>query len=186
MPLPEKVLNQLSHEAPETPGWSFNLIGFSGGVFFLTVLIYCGLIFGYGPYLDSQISETTDQMNALAKSIPTDAKASFTTFYSQTANLKTALASHVIPSQFFAWLEKHTEAHVSYVRANLATGSGELSLSATAPTDADMNQQLTIFEHAPEVKRMNVMGISYSDTTNQWQFTVSLSLNTAAVLRRAP
>ncbi|MGC9598806.1 MAG: hypothetical protein ABSE18_00245 [Minisyncoccia bacterium] len=182
MALPEQVIERLSKESPQTPGWSVGLLAFSGGILLIALLIYFGLAFGYEPYLDSRIAQLDAQMDTLAKSISAGDMAQFTAFYSEITNLKAALGTHVVFSRFLLWLEKNTEANVYYSRFTFSSGN-QIVLSAIAPTEADVNQQVAIFEAAPEVKSVNLSAVSLSPTGGQWQFTVTLIVDPPSVLR---
>ncbi len=182
MPLPQQVIERLSQEPPQTPGWSWGVISFSGGILLFALLVYFGLTFGYEPYLDAQVASLNTQMDVLAKSIPASDQAQVATFYSEVTNVQTALQNHVLFSRFLSWLEKSTEANVYY--SNLAFVAGnQITLTGAAKTEADVNQQAAIFEAAPEVQKVSVSSIVLSPTTGLWNFTVSLTMNTAAVLR---
>lgn len=148
MALPQQVIERLSREPPETPGWSLTLLVFSGGILFIALVVYFGLLLGYEPYLDSQISQLNAEISTLGKSISVDDQARFATFYSQITNLKAVLANHVAFSRFLSWLEKNTEANVSYSHLSFSTGN-QITLSATAAGQADVTQQIAIFEAAP-------------------------------------
>ena len=83
MPLPEKVIEQLGHEAPKTQGWAFGALSFSGGILFLTVAVYFGLTFGYEPYLQSQLTNVQNQVNTLGNSVSASDQSQLIDFYSQ-------------------------------------------------------------------------------------------------------
>src|SRR5258708_1244223 len=185
MALPQQVIDRLSKEPPGTPGWSFGVFTFAGGIFFLVLIIYLGLAFGYGPYVDSQTAQLDTQIGALGKAISPDDQAKLVTFYSEISNLKTVLHSHVVFSKFLTWLQTNTEANVSYSGLQFAS-TNQISLSANAKTLADANQQIAIFESDPAIKTMNVSGVTLSETTHLWQFGVTLTMDTAAVLRAFP
>ncbi len=182
MPLPQQVIERLSHEPVKTPGWSFGILLFSGGVLLITVLVYFGLILGYEPYLDSQISSSNTQSASLASSISTSDQAKLITFYSQVANVKAELANHVMFSHFLAWLAANTEANITFSSMSFASGN-QISLAGAARSEADVNQQAAIFESSPAVKNMALSGASFSATTGFWQFSVVLTMkNVSATL----
>jgi hypothetical protein len=185
MALPQQVIDRLSREPSKTPGWSFGVFTFSGGIFFLAILVYCGLIFGYEPYIDSQIAQLGTQIGTLAKAISPDDQARLVTFYSEISNLKTALTSHVALSRFLTWLQNNTEANVYYSRFQFSSGN-QVVLTGIAKTEADVNQQVAIFEADPAVKSMNISTVSFSDSNRLWQFAVTLTMDPAAVILASP
>lgn len=185
MTLPQQVVDRLSKEPTQTPGWSFGLLLFSGAIFFLSLVVYFGLAWGYGPYLDSQLAQLKAKSETLAKSIPAEDQAKFIAFYSRVANVKAALTNHVVFSRLLSWLEKNTQANVYYSRIAFS-GGNQIALTGLARTVADANQQAAIFETAPEVKTMSFTGISFSDANRLWQFPVMLTMDPVSTLRGSP
>lgn len=183
MALPQQVIEQLSREQPETPGWLSGMLLFSGGIFLIVLVIYFGLTLGYEPYVSGETAQLNVQLSALAKTISPDDQAKFITYYSEIANLKTVLANHVTMSRFFGWLEANTEANVYYANLSFSTGN-KVVLAAVAQNEADVNQQLSIFENAPEVQNVSFSGTTYASQSKAWQFTVTLTMNPAAVFRQ--
>ncbi len=179
MALPQQVLDRLSREPPKTPGWSSGLLLFCGAILFITLAIYVGLVFGYEPYLNGKVDGLNAQINTVAKSISADDEARLITFYSEITNLKNVLANHVALSRFFSWLEKNTEANIYFSRLSFSSqGSGnQVTLSGSAPSEADINQQTAIFESSPQVRSVNISSVSKSQDTGQWIFNATLVLN---------
>ena len=185
MALPEQVVEQLGREPNETQGWAFGAILFSGGILFLVVIIYLGLVYGYQPYLEKQISTTQGQLSTLNNSIaPTD-QTNLINFYSQISNLKTLLKKHVLSSQLFTWLEKNTEANVYYQSLALSTGY-KVNIIGHAISESDINQQISIFESSPEVKSVSVSNVGLAQGTSGWNFTVLLTMNPSLFLPTTP
>jgi hypothetical protein len=177
MPLPEKVIEQLGRETTETQGWAVGVLFFSGGILFLSLVIYLGLAFGYQPYLQSQLSSTKDQVSALQNSISTSDQTQLIDFYSQIANLQALLQNHALTSQLLTWLEKNTEVNVYYTSMNLTTG-GHVLLQGIGASEADINQQLAIFENSPEVSSVAISTVDAPQLgSTGWGFNVLLVMN---------
>jgi hypothetical protein len=176
MPLPQQVIEQLGRETPDSQGWAWDALLFSAGMFFLVVLVYVGLKFGSEPYWVGQISSTTDAVNRASASVPATDQAQIMSFYSQTANLKTVLANHQFTSKFFSWLENNTEANVYYQTFQLSAG-GRVALKGAAKTEADINQQIAIFENAPGVTSVSLSGISVAQSGGGFIFNVALTMS---------
>ncbi len=176
MALPEQVLERLSREPPQTPGWSAGLLLFSGGLLFVAVAVYIGLLFGYEPYVSSQIDALNVQMNTLAKLVSPSDEAQLVALYSESANLEQVLANHVTLSSFFAWLEKNTEANVYYTSFGFSSGD-QIALEGSAASEADVNQQMAIFEVAPEVKSVALSSVSLNSQNGTWRFAATLVMN---------
>jgi hypothetical protein len=182
MALPQQVIDRMSRESPGTPGWSFGLLFFTGGVLAILLIIYFGLTLGYEPYVNNQVSNLQVQINALASAIsPTD-QTNLVTFYSEVTNIQSTLANHVYFSQFLSWLESNTEANVHYSNLNFTSGQN-VTLSALAASEADVNQQLAIFETSPSVKSVNIASVSLAPATNLWQFNVTLTMDPTLFLQ---
>jgi hypothetical protein len=181
MPLPEKVIEQLGREPTGTQGWAVGALLFSGGLFFLALLIYAGLAFGYEPYLQSQLQSEQNQMNALSQSIPGSDQAQLIDYYSQIANLQSLLQDHVDEVAFFSWLEKDTEANI-YYQSFALTGGDRVSLAGMGLTEADVNQQIAIFENAPEVSAVTVSNVTAPETPGSgWGFSITLTIEPSAL-----
>jgi len=176
MPLPQQVIEQLGRETPDSQGWAWDALLFAGGMLFLVVLIYVGLKFGSEPYWTNQISTTKSAVSRAAASVPATDQAQIVNFYSQTANLKTALTSHQFTSQFFAWLESNTEANVYYQTFQLSSG-GRVSLKGEAKTEADINQQIAIFESSPDVSGVSLSAVTAGQAGGGFTFNIALVMN---------
>jgi hypothetical protein len=182
MALPEKVIEQIGREPSETQGWGLGALLLSGGIFFLTLVIYVGLVFGYEPYLQSQLTSEKNQVNQLQNSISPSDQTQLIDFYSQIANLQSLLQNHALSSQLFTWLEKNTEANISYQSFSLTQG-GHVSLTATAATEADANQQIAIFEASPQVSAVSISGINApSISGGGWSFGATLTMDPSLFL----
>jgi hypothetical protein len=179
MPLPEKVIEQLGRETPKTQGWALDALFFSGGILFLTVAVYFGLTVGYEPYLQSQLASAKNQVNTLGNSVSASDQSQLINFYSQIANLQTLLQRHTFSSQFFSWLEQNTEANV-YYRSLALTEGDQIALSGAASTEADVNQQIAIFENSPEVSSVTVSNVTAPQLLGGgWTFNATLIMNSS-------
>jgi hypothetical protein len=177
MPLPEKVIEQLGQESPNTPGWALGVLFFSGGILFLIVAVYLGLTLGYEPYLQSQLTSVQNQVNTLGNSVSASDQSQLINFYSQIANLQTLLRQHTLSSQLFSWLEQNTEANV-YYRSLALTEGNQVALSGVAQGEADVNQQVSIFENSPEVSSVTVSNVTAPSLLGSgWTFSITLIMN---------
>jgi hypothetical protein len=176
MPLPQQVINQLSHEPPENPGWSGSVIFFSAGLLVVVLVIYCGMAFVYEPHLNAQISTVDGKVTALSQSISPQDQTNLLTFYSQISNLQTLLANHIIFPQFLSWLEQNTEANVTYTNFSFSSGN-EITLTATAASEADVNEQIAIFQASPDIQSMVISNLTAATTGGGFQFGVTLLMN---------
>jgi hypothetical protein len=134
-------------------------IVFSGGVLLFVALLYAGIAFGYVPYVNAQISSANSQLSTVNASISSAQEQQIIDFYSQITNLHTILAHHTSMTQFLSWLEKNTEANVYYESLGVS-GGNQVTLRGIAKSEADINQQVAIFESSSEVANTVVSSIS--------------------------
>lgn len=183
MALPQQVIDRLSQDSPKTPGWSYGLLLFSGGILFIVVLIYLGLAYGYAPYLQGQLDTLNAQVDAVGKTISPADQANLISYYSEITNIQAALQNHVIFTRFLAWLEAHTEVNVYFSQFTFSSSGNQITLGAIAKTEGDVNQQVAIFEGAPEILSTSLTGATLSPTNNLWQFSLTLKIDPNALLR---
>jgi len=182
MPLPQQVIDRLTHDTPKTPGWSGGVIVFSVVLLVIMLGIYFGITLGYEPYVNNQISAANTQINSVALSVSTADQSNILSFYSEIANVRSAITNHVLFSDFLKWLEGHTEANVYFSRLTFSSGN-QISLSGNAASEADVNQQLAIFESAPEVTKVTISSVALAQGNNTWQFSAVLTMNQSLVFR---
>ncbi|MDR3582171.1 MAG: hypothetical protein P4L67_02760 [Candidatus Pacebacteria bacterium] len=180
MPLPQQVIEQLGREPESSQGWAAGAMLFSVGVIALVAVIYLGMKFGYEPYLNNQISQAQDQVAKADQAVSVGDEQQIVGFYSQIANLKTALANHVYSSQFLSWLQNNTEANVYYQTLDLSSGN-RVSIKGVGKTEADVNQQIAIFESASVVKSVVVSNIAIAQSPAVgFGFSATLTMATSA------
>lgn len=185
MALPQQVIEQLGKEPSGAPGYAFGALYFSGSILLLAVVTYLGITFGYDPHLQSEITNTQNQVTTLNQSISATEQTNLIDFYSQISNLQTLLKNHVLSSQFFDWLEKNTEVNVYYQSLSLASGY-KVTATGYAANESDVNQQISIFENSPEVKSVSVSNVSVAPTIGGWNFTLLITLNPSLFLPSNP
>ncbi|HUX36107.1 MAG TPA: hypothetical protein VMV71_03685 [Candidatus Paceibacterota bacterium] len=182
MALPEQFADRLNREQIEAPGWSGQLLMFSGTVFFISLAVYFGLILGYKPYLDGQVASLDSQIKSFDTQIPQDEQGKLISFYSQVINLQNILNSHVVSSKLFAWLEKNTSNNVYYNKLSMTDFSGtanyvQLNIGGFSKTPDDFSKQMVAFQNDPLVQRMTINNFSAPSGSNQWHFEVTLFLS---------
>jgi Tfp pilus assembly protein PilN len=185
MPLPQQVIEQLGREPETSQGWATGTILFSGGIFLFVVILYCGIKFGYEPYVNSQVTQATNQIATASQSVSVSDEQQIVDFYSQSANLSTALANHVYVSTFLGWLEKNTEANVYYQSLDLSSGN-RVSLRGIATTEADINQQIAIFEASSNVTSVVISNISAGQAGTGLEFDAMLTMAPSAFSSTLP
>lgn len=175
MALPQKVIEQLGRAPVKTPGWSGQLLMFSSTIFFISLVVYLGLIFGYRPYLNSQVKRLNDKIQSLSQQIPLDDQKKIINFYAQLVNLKAVLNGHIFTTPIFGWLEKNTQLNVYYTRLGLNAQNRQVTVVGLAKTVNDLVEQIKIFDDDPGVVKLN-FGNSSIGTGGFWQFSLILTL----------
>lgn len=174
MPLPEEVINKLSNERLAAPGWSTGLLWFAWGALALSLVLYAGITFAYEPYLNSQISTTTSELAKVSQSIDSKQEATLLSRYSQLAHVQSMLAGRTAFSPVLTWLSKNTQANTYYT--SLSFSENRLLLDALARTEADLAQQIAIFEADPDVQSVNVSNLSLANISGYVQTNITLLL----------
>ncbi|HVO28540.1 MAG TPA: hypothetical protein VMT81_00975 [Candidatus Paceibacterota bacterium] len=176
MPLPQQVINQLGHEPPATPGWSLGILSFAGGIFLAVLAIYFGIAFAYEPYLNGKLAGLESQVSQASQSFSSGDQAQLVSFYSQVVNLQSLLKGRSMLTSFFQWLENNTQANTYYSQITVTPG-GQVSLSVASKSDADLNQQIAIFEASPQVDGLSISSVGLNAATGLWQFTATLDMD---------
>ncbi len=180
MALPEQIVERLSREPVQTPGWSRRLLMFSGTIFFISLALYIGIVFGYEPYLKKEVANLDGQIKSFGQQIPPEEQSRLISFYSQMSNIQGVLRNHVASSKLFEWLEKNTETNSYYTKLNLLSFSGQISLAGVSKTVEDFSKQLIVFQNNSLVQRVAINSFNASPG-NLWQFDVTLYLTSGAL-----
>ena len=149
---------------PLSIGWPWKMFVFVGIIFAFSVLSYIGLSFGYKPYLESSIQNIESEFNSLSLQIESKNQKNFVEFYSQVANLKSLLASHVQTSKVLPLLEQSTHPQVSYSAINLLVKDRSLAIDGYAAS----------YEQATWVDRVILNSSAVSDKTVR--FSIKLNI----------
>lgn len=159
MPLPQQVIEQLGNPPEANRSPVSGALLFSIGMLAIVAVLYCGITFAYEPYLNAQVMGIKDQVSKANASISADQETRLIDFYSQISNLQSLLSHHVYTSGFLSWLENNTEGNVYYQSLDLTAGD-RVTLKGVARTEADVNQQLAVFESSPDVASAVVTSIA--------------------------
>jgi hypothetical protein len=173
MALPQKVVEQLSRSSSTTPGWSSGLLKLAGTALVLGVFLYVGIIYGYKPYLEGEVTKLDAQIATFAQEVPVDEQAKIVGFYSQLGNLKSLLSQHAATSPLFDWLEKHTQANIYFTKLTLNVQTRQVGLTGVAKNVEDVSSQLAILQANENVARTNLSNVSILPS-GVWQFDASI------------
>jgi len=185
MPLPQQVIEQLGREPESSHGWATGAILFSGGVLLFVAAMYLGMKWGYEPYVQGQYDQARNQVSSTTNAISIPDEQRIIGLYSQSANLRMALANHVYVSNLLGWLATSTEANVYYQNFDLSAGN-RVSVKGIAKTEADVNQQIAVFENAPSVASVVVSNVSAVQNGAGFQFDVTLTMRPSVFASSMP
>ena len=143
----------------------------------IAVIVYGGLLYGYKPYLENQIADVDEEINALAAKIPKENQEQLLRFYSQLSNLKNILDNHTIASKFLAFLEKNTNRRVFFTKLTEITSERTITLEGVTDNYDTLAQQLQAFKEAKEVERFVISDSQLNE--NQIRFKVQVVLSPA-------
>src|SRR6185369_9306539 len=147
MALPQSAIEQLSHRPKAgSPGWFGQLFMFSATLFFIAAVIFLGMKYGYQTYVNNKVTQLKADIEKYAQNIPLEDQQRTINFYAQLVNLKALLASHVVVSPLFNWLEDNTVANVYYTKFILSVPNRQLSLGGIARSLDDVTGQFNVFQ----------------------------------------
>lgn len=168
MALPEKIIDELSREKPNTPGWSWKIFMFSIFILVTVLSFYFGLNFGFKPYLNSKINKLENESKQLALSIPQTDQNKLVMFYSQVANSYNLFKNKKNISFIFQWLERNTISDITFIKFNFNSLSNQLSLGGFSNSRESVLNQILVFQRSPEISSVVLNNLNFSN--DKWQF----------------
>ncbi len=138
-------------QKPSEAGFPWRILVASIIIFAMMVLIYFGMTFGYGPYLNSQIKNVNAQFSKLTQSLDDQQQLDLINFYSQLYNIKTLSSIHLYPSRFFDFLEKNTYPNVRISSAQVGVSNREIKMEGVAADYDVLTNQISAFKSADGV-----------------------------------
>ena len=148
----QNVSDQIMKSGSTGSGLPWRLLVFSFVIFFLSILIYLGLSFGYAGYLESQITAKDQEIKDLAANISPESQNVFVDFYSRLSNYKNIFEKHIYNVKIFPTLEKITLPSVYYTNVDLNVASRTMVLSGSASDFESFIRQLYLYDREPMVE----------------------------------
>ncbi|MFA5098780.1 MAG: PilN domain-containing protein [Candidatus Paceibacterota bacterium] len=139
----EEQLRKTGNKVPVELPWQ--LLIFSFAILGLILASYFGMIFGYQPYLNSQISAVNAQIKESEKTVNSEQRTNLTNIYSQLTNIRDLLDSHVIASNLFDELEKGTYPQIYYTSLSFSLVEKRLDLQGVSQDYTTLIKQLDYF-----------------------------------------
>ena len=146
-------------------------------VFIFTVLIYFGMLFGYGPYLKSKTRTLDQKISVLNQSVDEVQQKQIITFFSQMTNIQTLLSKHKTFSQIFDFIERNTYPKTKYSDLKFSTAEMEIKIEGTTPDYNELIKELALYNQSPEVKTVHLENSSSQEGTKDVRFSVKLILD---------
>ncbi len=151
-PFDQLAYERINKETNAAP-WPWKMFTFTLLVVAAMVLVYFGLRFGYGPYLESRISNLDSELSELGQSIPESEQENFISFYSQLVNVRTLLDKHVMTSAVFPILEKNTHTGIFYTNLDLNLAEQRATLEGISRSYETLAQQLVMLDKVGGIDR---------------------------------
>jgi hypothetical protein len=158
---PKNVSEQFLTEQVSV-GWPWRILIFSVIIFALSLLVYFGLRFGYGPYLESRSESFDQKLTELTQTINLEDQERFVNFYSQLVNLKGVLENHPFASNVFQFLERNTIDSVYFNEANIKESGRFLSLKGFSVNIQSLTEQIAVLEQASEVESVLLNDVAFT------------------------
>ena len=172
----QNPLNQFELERLPV-GWPWRFLATAFFIFLSSLLIYFGLVFGYEPYLNSQIQSEDKELDQLAQTVSKEDREKFTQFYSQLVNLQNLLGNHIAASKAFPILERITSHKVYYRSVDLKIPERQLELDGIAESYEVLGEQLESFNQAAEMENSLVNQSQLVNQAVQFKATLLLKDN---------
>ncbi len=162
-PGPNSIAARVSQEKSVESGGAWRLMSFMLFVFLVFLASYLGLTFGYGKYLDAQISGVNRNLDALASRVGAGDQDAFLKFQFQLLNLRTLLASHVAVSRIFPVLEANTNVRVQLTGLDINIPELRVDIRGLAQSYGVLSEQLLAYDRLPQVLRYQLMNAQVAE-----------------------
>ncbi len=159
-------------------GWPWRMFILFALLFVFSIIAYFGLIFGYKPYVESQIQKTEGELKSLSAQISSNEQSNFVEFYSQISNLKVLLDKHVLSSKLFPLIEEATDQKVVYTATNFIIPDKTLKIQGYASSYQVLAEQLALYENSPWVERVILDDSSVSGATVKFTIRITFKNET--------
>jgi len=147
----------------------WKLFIFSFIVFAGSLVLYFGLILGYGSYLKTRVDTVKKQIDRMGGKISFQEKENILNLYSQLTNISALLDQHIKGSNFFSFMEEKTLPDIYFFKGQFNLRDKAIILEGNAPSYKALAQQIKAFKESPLIKNVNLQdsfrkgeGISFS------------------------
>ncbi len=180
MALPQKLIDELSKNKVDVPGWSWRIFLFSLTVLIICFAFYVGLNWGYKIYLNSKIRSLNNQLNQIKNEISelNQNQIQINKFYSQIINIKKLFSERKQPSLLFKWIENKIHNDITLNKLDFNFLNNQLSLGGIAKSKEGILEQILIFQKDNNVESIVLKNFSVQ-SNGVWQFSLDIYLKSS-------
>lgn len=164
MPFQSALEEQLKKGEQLSVGWPWRLLTLMVVVFSLSIFIYIGMIFGYKPYLNTQVRKFKNEIAFLNQSIDKTKQKQLISLYSQFANVQKLIDARGATSKIFDLIEKNTYSSVRYNNLTVDVNGREIIIDGAAPDYKTLVKEITLFDSLPEIESVTLNNAKISDS----------------------
>jgi hypothetical protein len=173
MPLPEKVISELTKDKVNVPGWAWRIFIFSFFILAITIAFYVGLEYGFKSYLNSKINKLDSEAKQIMQAVSVEDQNKLILFYSQLENIKKIFSNRKSIVPLFSWLEKNTLSNVYFNKFNFNSLNNQLNLGGLSNKKEDALNQILVFQSKPEIENITLNNLSLNQ--DKWQFDLVIT-----------
>lgn len=162
-------------------GTPVRLLIFSLCLFLFANLIWAGLSYGYGGFLDRQIKDVEGQIRLLTEKIAPEEQRELSLFYTRLASIDSLLKKRKISGKVFDFLEETLHPRIYYTRASYSATNGTVEAAAVAGSLRDVVEQLSILNNEENLSLVMVNNIQRDGQSIS--FSLSLEFNNLFFVR---
>lgn len=130
-------------------GWPRRMFVASLGLFFLSIVGYIGLEYGYKSYLKHSWEETEKDLVELGSQVEPTTEENFIIFRSQIENLKVLLNRHTAIMNLFPFIESVTHMRTVYHSMDLSVPDKELKMTGVTESYESLAAQMKLYDDSP-------------------------------------
>jgi hypothetical protein len=177
MALPEKIIDELSKDKVDVPGWSWRIFLFSLFVLILSLAFYAGLNWGYKTYLNNRIKNLDSEISQIKKQSQELNEDQLTVFYSQLANIKKLFSERKSFIKIVDFLEKNVHKNVTLTKVNFVATSNQINLNGNSKSKDAILEQILLFQKNENVENVVLKG--FSNQGENWNFGLDIYLRSS-------
>jgi Tfp pilus assembly protein PilN len=165
-------------------GWSWRLLTFSALVCGSTLMLYVGMAFGYGSFLNNKINTLQTQLDDLNRQVKPEDQIKLFEFYSRAFNIQQILKNRVSFSDLMTLVDQNTNTHITVTSMKFDQVTNVLDIFGTAPSYNEVVQQLEAFRRVPATKTVDLLSSKANEAQNVQErskvdFQIRILLNEA-------